>query len=200
MTIAETQINGLIGSTGARGDGAVNEFQLKEEFSEIVERYSSFVYNVALRMTRNPTEADDVAQEVFLSAYKAYPSFRGQAQVSTWLYRITVNSVLMRIRKAKTRQKYLTETGYDDAVVKDWTNDPAKAAVNSELREAIQEGLSRLPVDLRAAVVLRDVQGLSSQEAAEALDVSVPALKTRLHRGRVLIRKFLEGYLSGPTA
>ena len=171
----------------------------EEEFSQIVERYSDYVYNIALRMTRDPHDAEDITQEVFLSAYKAYSSFRGQARVSTWLYRITVNSSLMKIRKGKTRDKYLTVTGYDDVVIRDWSNDPEKAAVNNELHRVLQEGLNRLPPDLRAAVILRDVHGFSSKEAADVLEITVPALKTRLHRGRVLLRKYLERYLARPT-
>ena len=111
------------------------------------------------------------------------------------MYRIVVNACLMKIRKEKSRAQYLTETGYDDAVVHDWRNDPEKAAINGELREAVESGLAWLSPDLRAAVVLRDVQGLTTEEGAAAVGMSVAAFKSRLHRGRVLLRKHLEGYL-----
>ncbi len=164
------------------------------EFSEIVERYSDSAYHIALRMLHNATDAEDAVQEAFMSAYRAFSNFNGQSKVTTWLYRIVVNACLMKIRKEKSRAKYLTETGYDDAVVHDWRNDPEKAAMNAELRDVLQSGLGRLCPELRAVIVLRDVQGLSCQEAAEALDITVACLKSRLHRARVLLRKYLEGY------
>ena len=168
------------------------------EFCEIVERYSDSAYQIALRMLRNAADAEDAVQEAFISAYRAFAHFKGQSKVTTWLHRIVVNACLMKIRKEKSRAKYLTETGYDDAVVHDWRNDPEKAAMNAELRDVLQSGLGRLCPELRAVIVLRDVQGLSCQEAAEALDITVASLKSRLHRARVLLRKYLEGYLAGP--
>lgn len=163
----------------------------QQEFSEIVERHSDYVYNVALRMTGNPHDAEDIMQEAFLSAYKAYPSFRGQSRVTTWLYRITVNASLMRLRKEE-KSRHMTQMGYEDTEVPDWAADPARVAANAELRRSLEVGISRLPPDLRTAVVLRDVQGFSGEEAAEILDISLASLKSRLHRGRVLLRKHLE--------
>lgn len=170
----------------------------QDEFSGIVEKYSDYVYNIALRITNNPHDAEDIMQETFLSAYRSYSSFRGQAQVSTWLYRITVNAALMKIRKEK-KSKYLTQTGYEDTEVPDWAGDPARVAANTELRRALQEGIARLAPELRAAVILRDVQGFSGDEAAEILEVSLAALKSRLHRGRILLRKHLESMVTRPA-
>ncbi len=170
----------------------------EEEFSDIVERYSDSAYHIALRMLHNAADAEDAVQEAFVSAYRAFSKFNGQSKVTTWLYRIVVNVCLMKIRKEKSRTKYLTETGYDDAVVHDWRNDPERAAMNAELRDVLQRGLGRLCPEFRAVIVLRDVQGLSSQETAEALDITVASIKSRLHRGRVLLRKYLEGYLERP--
>ena len=101
----------------------------------------------------------------------------------------------MKIRKEKSRAQYLTQTAYDDDMVPDWKNDPEDAAVNNELRDELERGLARLPSQLRAAVVLRDVQGFSTEEAAELLKVSISSFKDRLHRGRVRLRKYLEGYV-----
>lgn len=167
-------------------------------FEVVVEKYSGFVYNVALRMVGDPTEAEDVTQEAFLDAFRAWDRFRGESQVSTWLYRIAVNRSLMKLRKEK-KARQLTENGLEDQEVANWAagpeEGPENAALNSELRAKLDEGLGQLPPDLRAAVVLRDVQDLSSAEAAEALGISVAALKARLHRGRLLLRKHLEGYV-----
>ena len=170
----------------------------EEEFSDIVERYSDPAYRIALRMLQNAADAEDAVQEAFISAYRSFSNFKGQSKVTTWLYRIVVNACLMKIRKEKSRANYLTETGYDDAVVHDWRNDPEKAAMNAELRDVLQRGLGRLGPELRTVIVLRDVQGLSCPEAAEALDITVASFKSRLHRARVLLRKYLEGYLARP--
>ena len=162
-------------------------------FDEIVEKHGDFVYNVALRMTGDHHEAEDVMQEALISAYRAFPRFRGQSSITTWLYRITVNAALMKHRKEK-KGKYLTQDGYEDMEVPDWSDNPEKAALDSELRDAIQDGLARLAPDLRLAVILRDVQGLSGTEASEALHLPLATVKTRLHRGRILLRKHLEEY------
>ncbi len=164
------------------------------EFGEIVERYGDFVYNVALRMTSSPDEAQDAMQDAFISAYRAYPRFRGESAVTTWLYRITVNAVLMKRRKEKRART--SEVSYEDRDLPDWAADPEKAALDSEVQDAIQRGLAQLPDDLRIAVVLRDIQGLSGAEAAEALNIRVSTLKTRLHRGRVVLREFLSKTLA----
>ncbi len=162
-------------------------------FSTLVEEYSNLAYHVALRMLHNPQDAEDAVQDAFVSAYKALGSFKGQSKLSTWLYRIVVNACLMKIRKNKTRHKYFTDTGYDDAIVYDWDNNPEKTARNGEIRDAIDSALEYLSPELRAAVVLRDVQEFSSEEASEILNISVAALKSRLHRGRIQLRKHLEG-------
>ena len=167
-----------------------------QQFEAIVEKYTNFVYNIAYRMLGNATDAEDAVQETFLSGYRAFPRFRRDSAVSTWLYRIAVNACLMKLRKEK-KARQLTQTGYEDVEIVDWAAGPERAALNEELREAVQEGLGRLPGDLRAAVVLRDMQELSNTEAAEALDVTVSAFKARLHRGRILLRKHLDNYLKG---
>ncbi len=169
---------------------------LERQFTKIVEQYSDLAYSVAFRMLRNAEDAEDAVQEAYISAFKALPRFKGQSKLSTWLYRIVVNACLMKIRKDKSRAKYLSEKEYDDAIVYDWKNDPEEAAVNSELRSTLESGLDLLSPDLRAAVVLRDIQGLSTEEASEALAISVASLKSRLHRARILLRKHLEAYSS----
>ena len=110
-----------------------------------------------------------------------------------------VNACLIKIRKDKPRAKHLTETAFDDAIVYDWRNDPEYAAVNSELREPPESGLDQISPDPRAAVVLRDIQGLSYKDAAEALGITVASLKSRLHRARVIQRGHLYGYANKPS-
>ncbi len=164
-------------------------------FSQVVEEYADFAYNVAYRMLRNVEDAEDAVQEAFISAYRSYGRFKGQSKVSTWLYRIVVNACLMKIRKEKSRAKYLVETGYNDEIIKNWSNDPEQEAIDGELREVVETGLESLSPDLRAAIVLRDVQAVSTEESAEALGLSISAFKSRLHRGRLLLRQHIDGYL-----
>ena len=166
------------------------------QFDDIIEMYSDFVYNVAYRMMGNPHDAEEVAQEAFLSAFRAFDRFRGESRVTTWLYRITVNAALMRLRREK-RARSLRWVGIENLDVPSWDESPEPSAMISELGEKIQEGIAMLHPDLRAVVVLRDVAGLSGAEAAEALDITVSALKSRLHRARVLLRQHLAEYAPG---
>lgn len=165
-----------------------------KEFEELVEKHSDMVYNVAYRIMGNPHDAEEVAQEALLSAYRAYDRFRGDSQVKTWLYRITTNAALMRIRKEK-RANELTQTGIEDMELPSREPLPDDLAERQELAEKLKAGIALLPPDFRAAVVLRDVEGLDNTEAADALGITVANLKSRLHRGRLLLRKYLADYL-----
>ena len=167
-----------------------------QEFTEIAEKHSGFVYNVAYRMMGNPHDAEEVAQDAFVSAFKARDRFRGDAQPTTWLYRITVNAALMRIRKEKRgREMTVSEDARPDVASTNWAESPVAATMNSELGARIDAAINDLPKDLRVAVILRDVQSLSNQEAADTLEVSVSALKARLHRGRIQLRDALDQYV-----
>ena len=169
-----------------------------EAFCALVEQYLDYAYNIAFRILQNAADAEDAVQEAFISAYRAYPSFKGHSKVSTWLYRIVVNACLLRIRKQRIRARYFIEAGYDDPIAHHWSGNPERAALNSELHDVLEAGLGLLGPELRAAIVLTGVEGLSNEEAANALDISLPAFKSRLHRARVHLRKYLEGYLAKP--
>jgi RNA polymerase sigma-70 factor, ECF subfamily len=164
-------------------------------FSAIVEQYTEFAYNIAYRMLSNPTDADDVVQDAFLSAYRARDRFRGDAAVTTWLYRIVVNAALQKLRKERKPQA-LTQGGVEELEIMDWSPGPEGQTLNSELRDKLEEAIGALPEDLRTAVVLRDVQQLSTEEAAEIAGVSITAFKARLHRARVALRSELNGYVA----
>ena len=168
------------------------------KFEEVVGEHSNFVYNVAYRMMGNPDDAEEVVQDTFLSAYRARDRFRGDAQVTTWLYRIAVNASLMRLRKTSRRQEIATDPAEVSKRIDstDWADAPDKAALNNELKQNLEQSIGTLPEDLRSAVVLRDVQGLTNDEAADVLGVSVSALKARLHRGRVMLRNILAEYVN----
>ena len=181
--------------SAASGPSGAEETSSATDFEELVEKHSDFVYNVAYRFMGNHEDAEDVAQDAFLSAYRAFDRFQGQSRVTTWLYRITVNAALMRLRKTKLART-LTQTGVEELEIVDWTASPERDAITSELGEKLQEGIDRLESDLRAAVILRDVQQLSNAEAGEILNITVPALKSRLHRARILLRKYLADYVA----
>ncbi|MDA1229109.1 MAG: RNA polymerase sigma factor [Chloroflexi bacterium] len=165
------------------------------DFDSLVEQHADLVYKVAYRIMGNAEDAEDVTQDAFLSAYRAWDSFRGQAKPTTWLYRITTNAALMKLRKGKTARS-VTQTGLDNVHVVDGAPGPSSEAANSELREKLDAALDQLEPDLRAAVALRDIEGLSNIEAAEALGVTVAALKSRLHRARIRLRDLLADYVS----
>ena len=168
-----------------------------DAFSQVVEQYTDHAYNLAYRILHDPADADDVVQDAFLSAYRARDRFRGDAEVTTWLHRIVVNAALQRIRRER-RPREMAQSGVEEIEVPDWTPGPEESTLNSELRDKLEEALASLPDDMRAAVVLRDVEQLSAAEAAAVVGVSVSALKARLHRGRVALRDHLSRYVSLP--
>ena len=146
----------------------------------------------------SPQEAEDVAQDAFLSAYRAYDRFRGQSHVTTWLYRITMNAALMRLRKTN-KARTLTHTGIDEVEVDRLDEEPAQGRARLGVgRQAPRGDRPPRTRSARRALVLRDVQGLSNAEAAEALDITVSALKSRLHRARMIVRRYLEDYVKTP--
>lgn len=163
-------------------------------FELIVEEYRDYVFNLTFRVLGNHADAEDAAQDAFISAYNNFHRFRGESSVSTWLYRIAVNAALMKLRHERNK-RVLTQTGYDDMMLVSPADGPEKLALNSELREHLIEGIQLLAPNLRTAVVLRDVQGMNNEEAAQVLKISVSSLKARLHRGRVLLRRHLQNYL-----
>lgn len=182
--------------------GLVDEFKAGDisAFEEIISRYESKVMNLALRFTRNQEDAEEVLQDVFTTVYRKIDGFRGQSAFSSWLYRIVVNAAFMKLRKRKQTQtvsiddlapavkQYCMER---DAVT---TQHLHNVAISRELQEVLQRAIDRLPDQYRAVFVLRDVDGLSNQETGEILNLSIPAVKSRLHRSRIMLRKKLQRY------
>lgn len=168
----------------------------------MVRQHGSQMYAVALRIMGDPDEAEEAVQEAFISACGKVASFEGRSKLSTWLYRITTNAALMRLRRRRDDTVSLDEpqTGDDGEMLPrqlgDWDIDPGRQALSTELREVMEAAVESLPPSLRAAFVLRDIQGLSTQEAADALEISETALKVRLHRARLALRERLAGYLA----
>jgi len=171
-----------------------------EAFEEIISRYESKVYNLAMRFCRNQEDAEEVLQDVFSTIYAKLDGFRGQSQFSSWMYRIIVNAAFMKLRKRKQshtisledlapqlRQSCLEQ---DNPVL----HRSDTITQNKELRIILDAAIGRLPAQYRAVFILRDVDGLSNQEVSEILGLSIPAVKSRLHRSRLMLRRRLQRY------
>lgn len=181
-----------------------------EAFEEIVNRYEAKLFNLAFRFTRNQEDAEEVLQDVFSTVFKKVDSFQGKSAFSSWMYRITVNAAFMKLRKRKqrpaisiedlaptVRQKFVDQGS-------DSTNQSDTITLHREMREVLQAAINKLPEQYRAVFVLRDVDGLSNQETGEILQLSIPAVKSRLHRSRLMLRRKLQRYWDdyteqGPT-
>ncbi len=167
-------------------------------FDELVLRHEDRVFNMALRMLGNADDALDLAQEVFLSAYRALHGFEGKALFSTWLYRVTVNRCRDEMRRRATvkhtRPRPLEAGRASDDLPLDppaRAASPADAVVARESHALVAAAVAALPDDAREALVLRDVEGLAYEEIAEILDVPVGTVRSRLHRARSLVRERL---------
>ena len=168
----------------------------EDAFHEIVGLHADRVYGAVRRFGLGPADAEEVAQEVFLRAWRGLDRFQGRAQLSTWLYRIAFNEAQRRL----ARREPVTVVPADDGenpveAVPDAGRGPAAQALDHEFARVLQDALTQLPPEWRAAVVLRDLEGLPTRDAAVAVGVREAAFKSRLHRGRMQLRGLLEPYL-----
>lgn len=168
--------------------------QDRQAFERLIENYTDRLFSIALRITGSDQDAEDALQDAMLSAYRSWGQFRGEAKGSTWLYRIVVNAALQRVRH-RHPDEYLSASGYEDVSIVDWSEDLTRRVEEADLRELLEQGIALLPDDLRVALVLRDVDGVSTADAAAILNVSDAALKSRLHRARVLLRQWVADHL-----
>jgi RNA polymerase sigma-70 factor (ECF subfamily) len=187
--ITDTELLGLVKS----GDAGA--------FDAFVDRYGQRIMHFGLRMCRHNEDAEDVLQETMLTAYTGLKTVREPGAVRTWLYRVAANACRMKRRKSTRAREIALEDlqppGWEEGVIKDvpdWSLLPEDEAVRSELRAALERAISELPHDYRIVVLLRDVEGLSTQETAQALDLGVSAVKMRLHRGRMELRQALTSF------
>ena len=169
-------------------------------FEELVRLHEKKVYNLAFRMCGSPEDAADAAQEAFLAAWKGLPNFRGEAGFSTWLYRLTSNAAIDRLRRTRRQRE---EASLDDEALRldavDSAPSPQARAEGAELREAVLSGLAQLSDDHRQALTLRELQELSYEEIAAVLEIDLGTVKSRISRARSALRKILikNGNLSG---
>lgn len=174
----------------------------KTACAECIERHSNGVYRLALRLMKDEREAEDVTQETFLSAFKTVKTFNGRSLLSTWLYRIAYNAALMRLRRARPETIQVDDPALYEGEIKtptelfDWCCLPEQDFETAEARAEVEQAVRELPEKLRAVFVLRELEGLSTEETAEALSVSIEVVKTRLHRARLWLRERLAAYFT----
>jgi RNA polymerase sigma-70 factor, ECF subfamily len=168
-----------------------------EAFEALFQRYVNTIYRQASRLLGHEAEAEEVVQEVFLTVYEKVHTFREQSAFSTWLYRITVNAALSKLRRRKRSEEVCLDECLprfrDDGhhlvrPVVDWSNELEERLASEEVQRLIQEAIEQLPPTDKAVVVLSDLDGLSDREIGAALGVSVGAVKSRLHRARLFLR------------
>ncbi|HEX8924137.1 MAG TPA: sigma-70 family RNA polymerase sigma factor [Terriglobales bacterium] len=169
-------------------------------FEKLVRRYDRNVFRIAQHITQNREDAEDVVQDAFLKAYQNLAQFQGQSKFYTWLVRITVNEALMRLRRRRPErmvsidEDVKTEEDSMPREIADWSPNPEQLYNQAELKEILGKTIQGLPPSFRTVFVLRDVEGLSTEETADALDLSVPAVKSRLLRARLQLRERLNKY------
>ena len=169
-------------------------------FEQLVKRYDGKLFRIAQSVTRNREDSQDVVQETFLKAYQHLGDFRGDSQFSTWLFRITVNQSLMKLRKQRAIKDVSLDQDFQGdgdklpLEVIDWAPNPEQLYRTSELREILIKTIEELPPILRTVFVLQDLEGLSTIQTAEALTLSQPAVKSRLWRARLQLRERLNKY------
>src|SRR5262252_6136552 len=171
-----------------------------EAFSELVNRYDRNVFRIAQHITQNREDAEDVVQDAFLKAYENLGQFQGQSKFYTWLVRIAVNEALMKLRRRRPErmvsldEEVKTEDDSLPREVADWSPNPEQMYTQAELRDILTRTIQGLPPGFRTVFVLRDVEGLSTEETAQALELSIPAVKSRLLRARLQLRERLSRY------
>ena len=169
-------------------------------FEQLVKRYDRNIFRIAQHITQNREDAEDVTQDAFLKAYENLEQFQGNSKFYTWLVRIAVNESLMKLRRRRSdRTVSLDEDIKTDEdtmprEVADWSPNPEQLYKQGELKEILRKTVQGLPASFRTVFVLRDVEGLSTEETAEALNLSIPAVKSRLLRARLQLRERLNKY------
>jgi RNA polymerase sigma-70 factor (ECF subfamily) len=173
---------------------------------ELSDRYGSTIYQLAFRHLKSREDAEEVTQDVLLKVYRKIDAFRGDSALSSWIYRITFNTAMSRLRNSRVQraaerpdQPRVAESGelQNPRQLADWSAMPDEELLRAQLRHAVASAIRDLPPIYRAPVVLRDIEGLSTEEASTRLHVKDQTLKSRLHRGRLMLRARLQNFTSG---
>jgi RNA polymerase sigma-70 factor (ECF subfamily) len=194
-----------------QNDELLSRLQSGDEraLSDLADTYGTKIYQLAFRYLRNKEDAEEVTQDVLFKVYRKVGSFRGDAALSSWIYRITFNAAMSRLRTAQYQrsQEDDRQLAADDAdptkpvrsEVADWSDMADERVLRSQLRRRVFSAILALPAIYRAPVMLRDIQGMSTEEASAMLRVKDQTLKSRLHRGRLILRKQLADFAGGLT-
>ncbi len=175
-------------------------------FNQLVKRYDRNVFRIAQNITQNREDAEDVVQDAFLKAYTNLQQFQEQSKFYTWLVRIAVNEALMKLRRRRPERTVSLDEEIqigEDSVpreVADWSPNPEQNYNQAELREILTKTIQGLPPGFRTVFILRDVEGLSTEETADALELSIPAVKSRLLRARLQLRERLNRFFAKPNS
>jgi RNA polymerase sigma-70 factor, ECF subfamily len=179
--------------------------------ADLADAYSSKIYQLAFRYLRNKEDAEEITQDVLFKVYRKVGAFRGDSALSSWIYRITFNAAMSRLRTARYQRSQDedrqappnerdTATGASRSFdVADWSDLADERVLRSQLRRRVFRAILALPAIYRAPVMLRDIQGMSTEEASALLRVKDQTLKSRLHRGRLILRKQLADFAGGLT-
>lgn len=177
--------------------------------TDLADTYSSKIYQLAFRYLRNKEDAEEITQDVLFKVYRKVGAFRGDSALSSWIYRITFNAAMSRLRTARYQRSQdedrQTAAGESDTPngasrsfdVADWSDLADERVLRSQLRQRVFHAILALPAIYRAPVLLRDIQGMSTEEASALLRVKDQTLKSRLHRGRLILRKQLADFAGG---
>ena len=175
----------------------------KSAFEELFKRYSTKAYHLAYRITRKEEDAEEIIQETFINVFSKINSFQGKSAFSSWLYRITFNTSLMKLRKKKKHASLPLEVNIncEEPFIVEYCSAEEHHRcevfpIKHELRNRIEQAVNSLPEEYRSIFVLRDIDGLSNQEVSELLDLTIPAIKSRLHRARLMLQARLGNYYS----
>jgi RNA polymerase sigma-70 factor, ECF subfamily len=194
-----------------QNDELLSRLQSGDEraLSDLADAYGTKIYQLAFRYLRNKEDAEEVTQDVLFKVYRKVGSFRGDAALSSWIYRITFNAAMSRLRTAQYQRsqdddRQMASEDADSskparAEVADWTDMADERVLRSQLRRRVFSAILALPAIYRAPVMLRDIQGMSTEEASAMLRVKDQTLKSRLHRGRLILRKQLADFAGGLT-
>jgi RNA polymerase sigma-70 factor (ECF subfamily) len=179
--------------------------------ADLADAYSSKIYQLAFRYLRNKEDAEEITQDVLFKVYRKVADFRGDAQLSSWIYRITFNAAMSRLRtaryqRAQAEDRRSAAAAEEDGTitartpdVADWSDMADERVLRTQLRQRVFRAILALPAIYRAPVMLRDIQGMSTEEASAMLKVKDQTLKSRLHRGRLILRKQLADFAGGLT-
>lgn len=171
-------------------------------YDEIAKRYQKKIYALSFNLARNAMDAQDVVQEVLLTIYRKIGTFKGKSAFSSWVYRVTLNATYMKLRSRKKEPSVSLEDllppfngmGYQQEKVRDWSENTESLLFNKETKEIIKKAVDQLPEKEKVVFILRDVEELSTEKVSEILELTIPAVKSRLHRARLFLRKKLATY------